>query len=280
VDAQFFRTVGIRLLRGRFLTETDIASKRKVVVVNEALVKKYFPGEDPIGKQIELLRLTQLPEPVAAPWFEIVGIASDVKNHGVRDATVPQAYGPLTISGVGEYMVYVRAAGNPAPFAKMLEGEVLTMDRTVHPQQTSTLETALDQFEYAKPRFGLQIFSVFAAIGLILVIVGVYSVVSYTVSQQNREIGIRMALGATAGSVHRLVMLGGMRFIMAGVGIGLVAAFLLLKLMRSQVAGISTFDPLTLAAVVVVLAVAGFGACGVPSVRATRVDPAISLRCE
>ncbi len=280
VDAAFFRTVGTRLLRGRFLTEDDMVGKRKVVVVNQALAKKYFPGEDPIGKQIELIRLQQAPEPIANPWFEIVGITSDLKNHGVRDPVEPEAYGPVTVTGFGEYMVYVRAIGNPAPLAKELDGEVLSMDKSVHPQQTATMEADLDQFEYAKPRFGLQIFSVFAGIGLILVAVGVYSVVSYTVSQQNKEIGIRMALGASAGSVVRLVMVGGMRFIIVGVAVGLGAAFLILRLMRSQISGVSTYDPLTLTGVVALLAIVGIGACYIPSLRATRVDPLVSLRHE
>jgi putative ABC transport system permease protein len=280
VDASFFNTVGTHLLRGRFLTDDDVRGKRKVVVVNEALTKKYLPGEDPIGKQIELMRLEQAPEPVANPWFEIVGVTSDIKNHGVRDAVVPEAYGPISIAGFGEYMIYLRARGNPAPLAKMLEGEVLRLDKTVHPQQTMTLETALNQFQYAQPRFGLQIFSVFAAVGLILVTVGVYSVVSYTVSQQNREIGIRMALGASTGNVLRSVMLAGMRFIVLGMLVGLLASFLIMRLLKSQLSGVSTYDPLTLAGVVALLALVGLGACYVPSLRATRVDPTVSLRYE
>ena len=280
VDAQFFRTVGSRLLRGRFITEQDLVAKRKVVVINEAMARKYFPTEDPIGKQIELLRLQQLPDPVANPWFEIVGVTSDLRNHGVQEAALPEAYGPVTITGVGEYMVYVRTAGNPAALAKELESQVLSIDKSVRPQQTMTMETALNQFQYAQPRFGLQIFSVFAAIGLVLVSVGVYSVVSYTVSQQNREIGIRMALGASAGKVRWLIISGGMRFILMGVVAGFAVALLLLRLIQSQISGVSLHDPLTLAAVVVLLLMVGLGACFLPSLRATRVDPLISLRYE
>jgi putative ABC transport system permease protein len=280
VDAAYFRTIGMRQLRGRFLTEEDVQDKRKVVVVNETLAKKYFPGEDPLGKQIELVRLANAPEPVANPWFEIVGVCSDVKNHGVTDPVLPETYGPVTITGFGEYIVFLRAQGNPAPLAKMLESEVLSVDKTVRPQQTMPMEDALNQFQYAQPRFGLQIFSVFACVGLILVTVGVYSVVSYTVTQQSREIGIRMALGASTGNVLRLVMVAGMRFILVGVAVGLGAAFLILRLMKSQIAGISTYDPLTLTSVVALLALVGLGACYLPSLRATRVDPTISLRYE
>ncbi|MBV9610815.1 MAG: FtsX-like permease family protein, partial [Acidobacteriaceae bacterium] len=208
------------------------------------------------------------------------GIVSDLKNHGVQEAVVPEAYAPVSIAGFGEYMFYLRAVSNPAPIAKGLEGELLKIDKSVHPQQTMTLEAALDLYQYAQPRFGLQIFSVFAGVGLILVTVGVYSVVSYTVSQQNREIGIRMALGANSGAVRRWVIFGGMRFIVVGLGVGVVAAFVILRLMRSQISGISTYDPLTLTGVVALLVVVGMGACYLPSVRATRVDPLISLRDE
>jgi putative ABC transport system permease protein len=280
VDTQFFPTVGIRLLRGRFLNDDDILNKRKEVVVNETLARKFFPGEDPIGKRVELLTLEKLPNPVAAPWFEIVGISSDLRNHGVRDDVLPEAYAPLTITGVGEYLVYLRAVGDPAPFARQLEGAVISMDKDIHPQETETLNAALDKFEYAQPRFALQIFSVFAGIALVLVAIGVYSVVSYTVSQQNREIGIRMALGAPRSNVRNLVISGGMRFIAIGIVTGVVAAIFLLRLAKSQIWGVTTYDPITLLAVTCLLVAIGLLACYLPSRRAIRVDPLIALRDE
>ncbi len=280
VDTQFFPTVGVRLLRGRFLSEDDVLNKRKVVVINEALAKKAFPGDDPIGKQIELLKLKELPEPVASPWFEIVGISSNVRNHGVRDDVLPEAYGPISITGVGEYLVYLRALGNPAPLAKELEGTVISLDKSIHPQETETLEVALNKFQYAQPRFALQIFSVFAGIALVLVAIGVYSVVSYTVSQQNREIGIRMALGASRSNVRNLVISGGMQFIAIGIGTGLLAAVFLLRLAKSLIWGVTTYDPITLLAVVSLLGGIGLMACYLPSRRAIRVDPLVSLRDE
>jgi putative ABC transport system permease protein len=280
VDSQFARTIGLRLLRGRLLTEDDVQGKRKVALVNATLARRYFPGEDPIGKQIELVGLSKAPLPVANPWFEIIGVISDLKNNGVRQPIVPQAYAPVTLTGYGVYMIYVRSAGTPGMLAKTIEGEILRLDRNVVPERTMTLEKALNDFEYAQPRFGLEIFSVFASIGLILVTVGVYSVVSYTVSQQDREIAIRMALGASTGNVLRLVMIAGMRFILVGVAVGLAAAFALVRLLQSQISGVSTHDPLTLTGVVALLALVGAGACYLPSLRATHVDPVVSLRCE
>jgi putative ABC transport system permease protein len=198
----------------------------------------------------------------------------------VREDVVPEAYAPYTLSSYGGFIAYLRTAANPKALTKALEGEVLAMDKSVLPQQTSTMDEALDTFEYAQPRFGLQLFSVFASVGLILVTVGVYSVVSYTVSQQHREIGIRMALGASAASVRGLVMMSGMRFIVIGVGVGLVAAFALTRLLKSQIYGVTAHDPLTLLAVVVILGFVGLSACYLPSRRATRVDPLVSLRYE
>ena len=280
VDTQFFPTVGVRLLRGRFLTQDDVLNKRKVVVINEALARKSFPGEDPIGKRIELLGLQRLPEPVASPWFEIVGIGSNVRNHGVRDDVLPEAYGPISIAGVGEYLIYLRALGNPAPLAKQLESTVISIDKNIHPQETETLEVALEKFQYAQPRFALQIFAVFAGIALVLVAIGVYSVVSYTVSQQNREIGIRMALGASRSNVRNLVISGGMQFIGIGIATGLITAVFLLRLAKSQIWGVTTYDPITLSVVICLLAVIGLIACYLPSRRAIRVDPLVSLRDE
>jgi putative ABC transport system permease protein len=280
VDTNFFPTIGARLLRGRYLNETDIVAKRKVAVVNQTLATKFFPGKDPIGKQIELVDLAKAPEPVANPWFEIVGVASDIRNHGVRDAILPEAYGPYTLSSYGGFIVFLRTVGDPGLLSRALDAAVLKMDKSVLPQQTGTLVDQLEQFQFAQPRFGLELFSVFATIGLILVSVGVYSVVSYTVSQQNREIGIRMALGASRRDVRGLVIASGMRFIGVGVVVGIVASLLLLRLIAAQIFGVKTYDPLTLLGVVVLLAIVGLVACYVPSVRATRVDPLVSLRQE
>jgi predicted permease len=281
IDSQFFPAVGVRLLRGRSIDEVDVASKRRVVVVNDAFVRKFLPTADPIGKQVKLARLERdAPEPVKDPWFEIVGVCSNIKNHGVREAIEPEAYAPLSIAMFGNFMFYLRTAGDPAPLAKALDSTILSLDHTVYPQGTMTMEASLEQNEYAQPRFGLEIFSVFAAIGLALVTIGVYSVISYSVTQQKREIGIRLALGARGGSIFRLVMAGGMRYILIGVALGMVVSLFATRLLRTELAGLSTTDPLTLAAVVALLVIVGIGACSWPAFKATRVDPLVSLRDE
>lgn len=280
VDAQYFPVLKARLLRGRLLTQQDIEGKRHVVVINQAFAKKYFPTENPLGRQVKLIRMEQLPEPPPNAWFEVIGVSGNIRNHGVRDDIVPEAYAPVTLAGVGEYFLYVRAIGNPLDLAKMIDGQVLSIDRTVHPNETQSMASALDQFQYAKPRFAMEIFSVFAGVGLLLVTLGVYSVVSYTVAQQTKEIGIRMALGAHPGDVIRLVVVSGMRFIVIGLLVGTGVGFFVMRYMKSQIAGISVNDPITLSSVLTLLLLIGLGACYLPSLRATRVDPLVSLRYE
>lgn len=279
-DPEFFPTIGMRLLRGRLFSAAEVAGKRKVAVINQQLARKYFASEDPVGKTIKLAGLERAPEPDKNPVFEIIGVASDIKNHGLRDAVLPQAYVPTTLASYGVYIVFIRAVANPGSLTKALEGTVLAMDRNLLPQRTNTVEEFMNQFELAKPRFGLQMFSVFAFIGLLLVSVGVYSVISYTVSQQVREIGIRMALGGTRKHVRNWVLASGMRFIVIGVVCGGAAAFALLQLLKAELWGITSYDPITFIAVALLLAAIGFLACCLPAWKATRVDPVTALRQE
>jgi putative ABC transport system permease protein len=279
-DPDFFPTIGMRLLRGHLFTAADVASKRKVAVVNQQLARRFFSGEDPVGKTIKLAGLERAPEPDKNPNFEIIGVVSDIKNHGLRDAVLPQTYAPTTLASYGVYIVFIRTIGNPGSLTKALDGTVLAMDRNLLPQQTNTVEESVNQYELAQPRFGLQMFSAFALIGLLLVSVGVYSVVSYTVSQQVREIGIRMALGGTRKHVRNWVLAHGMRFVAIGIACGAAVAFALLRLLKSEIWGITSYDPVTLGAVVILLAAIGFLACCLPALRATRVDPVTALRQE
>jgi putative ABC transport system permease protein len=277
---EFFDTLRIRMLKGRQLVQEDVNGQRKVVAINQTLASKYFPGEDPIGKRIQLSALQNAPAPVPDPWFQIVGVIADIKNHGIRESVLPEVYAPYSFASYGGFGIFIRAAGNPAALVKAMDNEIWAIDKNVVPQFTNTMEASLDTFIFAKARFGLTLFSIFAAMGLILVSVGIYSVISYTVSQQSHEIGIRMALGATAANVRDLVIMTGLRFIFVGLGVGLIAAFILTRLLASQFWGVSSYDPPTMIAVVATLTLVGVAACYLPSRRATRVDPVISLRYE
>ena len=280
VDPRYFETVGTHILSGRTITDADMFGKHMVAVVNQTFVTKLMHGANPVGKQVRIDIFEQAPVPIKNPWFEIVGVMSDLRNSGLVDPTVPEAYTPMTLSGYGGFGVFVKTVGSPAAMSKTLESSILSLDKNIVPQQSGTMTQLLDQFLFSPTRFGVQLFSVFASIGFVLVCVGVYSVISYTVSQQQKEIGIRMALGASAGNVRGLVIRAGMRFVIVGILIGALVSFLLLRVMQNQIAGIKTYDPVTLISVVAILLLAGFGASYVPSRRATLVDPLISLRYE
>jgi putative ABC transport system permease protein len=217
------------------------------------------------------------------PWFEVVGVVSDVKNRGLQEGAVPEAYLPYTVTGFSgpeNFDLFVRTVGNPAALSGALAGVILGLDREIVPGGTYTLDDVLEITEYARPRFRLILFSEFAAIGLALVSVGVYGVMSYIVTQQRREIGIRIALGANAHDVRSMVLASGLRCILLGIGIGVLFSFMAARVLASQIWGVSWYAPLTLLSVVIVLTIVGLAASYLPSLRATRVDPAISLRYE
>ena len=279
-SSKIFQTIGTRLMGGRLLSEEDVIGMRKVAVVNQTFATKYFPGESPVGRQVKLAGLEKAPTPMTNPWFEIIGVVSDVKNNGVRKEVQPEAYAPYTFSSYGGFILFLRTVGNPATLVKQMDDQIWALDRNLVPQQTTTLQDQLDQFAFAQPKFSLTLFAVFAGIGLVLVSVGVYSVISYTVSQQSHEIGIRMALGATPGNVRGQVMLAGLRYIWIGIAVGLGLTVVVGRVLASEIWGISAHDPLTLAAVAVLLTLIGLTACYIPSRRATRVDPLIALRYE
>jgi putative ABC transport system permease protein len=275
-----FPTMGARLLGGRLLTEADENDKRRVVVINQTMAAHYFGRRNPIGQQLELLALKTAAEPIANPWFEIVGVVSDIKNEGARKEVSPAAYLPYTVEGFGGYAVLVRTAGKPEAMISVLTTTILTMDRSVIPQMTWTMDRLLDLSEYSRPRFFAILLAVFAFLGLTLVSVGVYSVISYTVSQQRHEIGIRMALGATAEMIRSHVVTSSLRVVYMGAGAGIVLTLLLSRVIASQVWGVAWYDPVTLGGVLAVLTLVGLLAAYVPSVRASRVAPVVCLRNE
>ncbi len=277
---QYFQTIGLRLLAGRLPTADDENGKRKVAVINQTMARKYFGRQDPIGQPLIISALTNAPEPIANPRFEVIGVVSDMKNQGIREAATPEAFIPYSVAAYGQEVILVHTAGDPMALDRSLTSEILRLDRSVIPQQTMTLDNRLDIGQYAQPRFGLVLFSIFAGIGLVLVTIGVYSVVSWTVSQQRHEIGIRMALGATASDVRSMVLTSTLRFVLMGIAAGIVLAWVVGRILASQLWGVSGYDPLTLAGVIAVLIVVGLAAAYVPSLRATRVDPAVCLRWE
>ena len=281
VSDGYFPTLGLRLIRGRLLTEGEVDGARKVAVVNQTLVNRFFGGENPLGQSITFNEFEKLrDQSVASPVFEIVGVISDAKNRGIQDPPMPEAFVPYTITGGFMRGVLVRTSVAPETLLNSVRREIWAVDRNVALTNTGTLTAFLKQFSYAEPRFSLTLLAVFASVGLLLVAIGVYSVIAYTVSRQTHEIGIRMALGAGNADVLRMVASMGLRLVAVGVAIGLAASVIVTRIVASQIWGVSPHDPLTLSIVVSVMALVGFAACYVPARRATRVDPMVALRCE
>jgi putative ABC transport system permease protein len=277
----YFPTLGLRLLRGRVLSEADVNDARKVAVVNQTLVMKYFGKEDPIGKQIKINMLETVPSPpVKEPVFEVVGVIADAKNSGIQEPVRPEMFIPYTVTGAFERGILVRTSKEPMTMLNAVRREIWAVDRNVALTLTGSLKDYLKSFSYAEPRFTLILLGVFAGVGLVLVTIGVYSVIAYTVSRQTHEIGIRMALGAGRGDVFGMVLRMGVRLIGLGVAAGLLASFGLTRLIASQLWGVSAHDPVTFVGVVVVVALAGLAACYLPARRSTRVDPMVALRYE
>lgn len=277
---QYFQTIGLRLLAGRLPTADDENGKRKVAVINQSMARKYFGRQDPIGQPLMISALKNAPEPIANPRFEVIGVVSDMKNQGLLEGVAPEAFIPYSVAGYGQDVIFLHTVGDLAALNRSLTTEILGLDRSVIPQQTMTMDAILDIGQYARPRFGLVLFSVFAGVGLVLVTIGVYSVVFWTVTQQRHEIGIRMALGASAGDVHSMVLTSTLRFVLMGVAAGILLAWVVGRVLASQLWGVSGYDPVTLCGVIAVLIAVGLAAAYVPSLRATPVDPAVCLRWE
>ncbi len=235
----------------------------------------------PLGRRIKLTLLETLPNgKVQDPVFEIVGVISDVKNRGIQDPPMPEVLVPYTVSGMAERGILVRTRTAPEALLNSVRREIWAVDSNVALTNTGTLNEFLKQFSYAAPRFSLTLLGIFASVGLILVAIGVYSVIAYTVSRQTHEIGIRIALGAGRADVLRMVVRMGLRLVAIGVAIGLAGSFGVTRLIASQIWGISPHDPTTIAGVIAVIALAGVSACYVPARKAMKVDPIIALRYE
>ena len=281
VSEGYGETLGLRVTRGRMLSSDDITGARKVAVVNQMLVNKYFGTEDPIGRQVKLAMLETLREgPVPAPLFDIVGVMADAKNNGIEDPPEPEVLVPYTITGGFQRGILVRTAGDPAAMLNSVRREIWAVDRGVALGDIGTLNDYLKRFSYATPQFSLILLSVFAGVGLVLVSVGVYSVMAYTVSQQVHEIGIRMALGAQRADVVRLIARTSLQLVAIGVVIGLLGSLAATKVLANQLFGVSPRDPATLAGVVAAMILAAAAASYFPARRAMNVNPIVALRGE
>jgi predicted permease len=270
----YFETMKIPLVRGRFFEQRDVESGPGVAIIDEELARKYWPNEDPLGKRITFEGTRENPR-----FREIVGIVGHVKHRGLEGESRVQYYLPHGQRAQAGMFLAIRTAGNPADFTGAVRGVLRNLDQDLPVFRVNTMEQVVAD-SMTMRRFMLSLLGVFAAIALILASVGLYGVLSYAVTQRSHEIGIRMALGARGADVLALVVKQGMRLTGIGIGIGLLGAFALTRLMKTLLFGIGAADPLTYGAIAGMLALVALLACWLPARRATRVDPMIALRYE
>lgn len=276
----YFPTLQLTFLDGRFLSDEDINAARHVAVINEQLARNYFPNENPIGKTVKFNLLDRLPDVPHDAYFEIVGIVRNIKNQGVKESPLPEAFVPYTITGAFVRGILVRTTADPLLMLPTIRREIAAVDPSVPLTLAGSVESYLQQFIYAGPQFSLIMMGATAGVGLVLVVIGVFSVMAYSVSLQTHDIGIRMALGAQQRDVLRFVLREGGRLIGLGILVGVFVSFVLSRYMKSQFWGISVNDPLTYVAVGSIVAVTGLVACLLPARKASTVDPLVALRYE
>jgi len=276
VTPDYFRALNIPLLKGRSFTESDKADSPLVVIVNEAFARRYFPNEDPVGKRI----VPRSERPPLPPPLEIVGVVGDVRHQDLgsvpyADVYFPHAQDPRATMD----LVVQTATTDPTEVAPAIRGVIRELSRDQLIWQTRTM-SSLVSASVAPRRFNMILLGVFAFVALTLAAIGIFGVMNYTVAQRTHEIGIRLALGAQGADVLKMVVGHGMMLAALGIGIGLVGAFVVTRVMSSLLYGVSATDPLVFAGVALLFTAIAFLASYIPARRATKVDPTVALRHE
>jgi len=272
VSLDYFRVMGIPLLKGREFSGVDHARAPLVAVINETMAKRYWPNADPIGQRIKETSNE-------GAWREIVGIVGSVRHRARGEEPRPEMFVPWSQSPAATLNLAVRTQAEPASFGAALRRAVTTADAELPVFELRTMEERLYD-SVAQPRFRTTLLGIFAALALMMAVVGLYAVLANAVAQRQREIGVRMALGAQRRDVLNVVVGQGMRLTLLGIGIGLVAALVLSRVLQTLLFEVKPTDPITFAAIPLILVFAALLACWVPARRAARVDPMEALRYE
>jgi predicted permease len=275
VTSNFFATMGMPVVRGRSIQDSDAPGAPSVYVVNQAFVKKNFPNENPVGQFIKLGWGGGPDE----PFCEIVGVVGDVRGVGLADDPVPTVYASLSQHPFSNLTILARTSAVPASLAAPIRGIVRDIDHEVPVYSVQTMEERVGS-SVGRERFYTTLIGLFAAVALVLAAVGLYGVVAYAVSQRTHELGVRVALGATTQRISRMVVGEGLSLTAMGVAIGIVAALIGGRVVSSLLFGVTARDPATLLGVVVVLAAVATLASWLPARRAARVDPLVAIRGE
>jgi predicted permease len=273
VTPDYFSALGVRIVSGRAFRADDLSASNNPVILSEALAKRLLPSADPVGKSFFFAN--------RKTWRTIVGVAADVKNDGLTAAADPEFYLPWKPEPEGYFRtghLILRTPQNPQALARWVRTEVAAIDPTV-PVKIETMSQRVGKLA-DRPRFNAILLSMFAAMGVLLAAIGMYGVVGFLVAQQTREIGVRMALGATPQGILRLVLAGVARWTISGAALGLLGAWLCSRLLESLLFQVRARDPLLLTLALLILLAAAFFAAWIPARRAMRVDPMVALRYE
>jgi putative ABC transport system permease protein len=265
--------MGISILRGRGFTDQDKTGAQRVVIVNETLARRYWPNGDAVGKRIRFYGPLE-----GAPWMQIVGIVQDVK-HVLDSPVTPEYYLPHAQDSWNAMVLVARTTGEPGSMAAPIRQQVLAIDKDqpVFDVRTMREVRAISVTLYT---FGFAMMAIFATVAVVLAAIGIYGVMAFAVTQRTQEIGIRMALGAQAADVLKLVVKNGMSLAVIGLVAGLAGAFAVTRLMASLLFGVSPTDVVTFTLVTIGLLLVALLACFIPARRATKVDPLVALRYE
>jgi len=274
VSPNYFRTIETPLIRGRFFEDTDDLKAGPVVIIDEALASRYFADRDPLGQRIKRGGRAS-----NAPWMTIVGIVGNIKSDGFDKPEQPHLYFPAFQAPNYAMAVYLRTDVAPTSLSQPLREQVQGVDRDLPVFGERTLEQLVSD-SLSRRRFALQVVGLFGILALLLASVGIYGVIAYSVNQRTREIGIRVALGASRTAILRWVLKQGLLLIAAGIAIGLLAAFAATRLLRTMLFGIGPTDVVTYVGLALLLTAVALIACYIPARRATRVDPLVALRAE
>jgi predicted permease len=272
----YFRAMGIPLRRGRFFTEHDGSDAPAVVLISEAMARRHFPQEDPLGKRLTFTRQDGRLDSV---WREIIGVVGAAKNVSLEEEILPEVYAPYQQWAWDYPALVVRTSADPQSLATAIRNEVRSISSAVPAPRIRTMPQVMERWT-APPRFRTSLMTLFGAVALALTAIGLYGVMSYAVTQRTQEIGVRLALGAQPRDILKLIIGQGLRLALIGSGIGLAGAMALSRALTSLLFGVSPTDPLTLTVIVSLLTFITLLACLIPARRAARVDPMVALRVE
>jgi predicted permease len=274
VSPDYFAALGTPLVSGRLIAESDQDGSQLVALVDRATAARYWPGQTALGKRVKTG-----PQQSTAPWATVIGVVGNIRHDAIETSGVPHIYYSIYQLSARTLNLVVRSALDPAPLGESMRRQVQAVDPNLPVFGISTFSRVVES-ALTPHRFSAQLMGAFAVLALVLAAVGIYGVLAYFVGQRVREIGVRMALGASAGEVVRLVLLRGMYPIMAGTAVGLVGSFACSRLLAQLLYGVSMSDPLVYLAVPAFLLLTALLSSYIPARRATRIDPLTALRCD